>query len=121
MDDQVVKVLLAGPLYVLGAIQLFGAHRLWNLKSFKILAAGIGFAVITFPLLFLVGIADAPAGLEPHLEMGGRLVRIWLIVFTLASVARIGLLIVKYVWKRRPRAQSYQPEADAADRHGPPH
>lgn len=116
MDEQVVTILLAGPLYVLGAIQLFGSHRLWTWRSLKILAAGVGFAVVSFPLLFLIRVVHAAPGLDPHVEMGGRLVRIWLIVFTLASVARIGLLIVKYVWDRRPRAQSHEPEADDAGR-----
>ena len=120
MDDNVVTILLAGPLYLLGALQLFGAHRLWTWRSIKILFWGLVVAALGFPLLFLVRVVDAAPGIEPHLEMGGRLVRIWLIVFTLASVARIGLLIVKYVWRRRPRGHT-APLPPEAERRSPRH
>jgi hypothetical protein len=120
MDDQVVKVLLMTPLYVLGAIELFAVRKLVSRDSFKVFIWGMAFAIASLPLWALIGVADVAPGPEPYVEMGGRLIRIWLILFTLAVVGRVGLLIVKYVWRRRPRGHT-APASSEADRNGPQH
>ena len=113
MDEQVVKVLLAGPLYALAAVQVFGPHRLWSRDSLKIFLWGMLFAIVSLPFWSLVGVAKVAAGPEPYFEMGARMVRIWLIFFTLAAVGRLGVMIVKYVWRRRPRPQPIRPPEPA--------
>jgi len=122
MDDQVVKVLLAGPLYALTAVQIFGAHRLWSRDSLKIFLWGLLFTVVAPPLLMLVGLIPiTKPGPEPVVERVSQMAFIWLMLFTLAAVGRLGVLIVKYVWRRRPRPQKpSQPERRPAAPPSPP-
>ena len=118
MDEQVVKVLLAGPLYALAAVQVFGPHKLWSRDSFKIFLWGMLFAVVAPPLLMLLGaMAIQKPGPDPILERIWQMAFIWLMLFTLAAVGRLGVLMVRYVWRRRPRPQPAPPPIEG-DRTG---
>jgi hypothetical protein len=114
MDEQVVKVLLAGPFYALAAVQIFGPHKLWSRDSLRIFLWGMLFAVVAPPLLALVGvIAIQKPGPEPIIERIWQMGFIWLMLFTLAAVARIGVMMVKFAWRRRPRPQPIRPPEPA--------
>jgi len=109
-QEQIVKVLLAGPLYALAVLQIFGPHRLWSRDSFKIFLWGMLFAVAAPPVLMVAGaIPIAKPGPEPVLERVWQMAFIWLMLFALAAVGRLGVLIARYVWRRRPRPQPLTP------------
>lgn len=121
MDEQVVKVLLAGPLYALAVVQLFGSHRLMSRESVRIFLWGALFAVVAPPLLMLAGaIPVVKPGPEPIVERIWQMGFIWLMLFALAAVGRLGVLIVRYVWRRRPRPQPPAPPPTSSKAPAPP-
>jgi len=103
MDHQILLAAVIAPLVALGAFQLFGVRRLFGLDSLKIFALGVGIAFIAMPFLSMAGLADVAPGPAAFFEHGGRLTRIWSIVFALALTARIAAAIARWAWEKRPR------------------
>ncbi len=103
MGDLLPVGLLYGPLLALGAVQLFGVRRLFGVETLKTLLWGLAFAMVGVPLMSVIGGLDAPATPETFVMAGLRMIRIWLIVWTMAMATRIGWMLFRYAWRRRPR------------------
>lgn len=109
MQGQLITAALAGPMLMLGLFELFGVKRLFSIESAKVFFGGLVFAVVSLPLLVFVGAAVVEPGREVLFELGGRMVRIWLIIFGLAVLGRWSIAICRWLWSKRPRATRYEP------------
>ena len=112
MDGQLITAALAGPLLMLGLFELFGVKRLISIDSLKVFFGGLVFAIVSLPLLVFVGAAVVEPGREVLFELGGRMVRIWLIIFGLAVLGRWSIAVCRWLWNKRPRATRYEPGRD---------
>ena len=104
MADFAIRIVLFGPLIVLAAVQLFAVRKLFSAHSMKVFLWGLAFSAVATPLLGLLGnVSFGPQDVD-FVWAALRLMRIWLMLFGLAVLARLGAMAALYAWSRRPRA-----------------
>jgi hypothetical protein len=109
MSEQLVTAALAGPLLALALYELLGVRRLFSGETVKVFLWGLAFALVAFPALAFLDAVPVKPDRDLLIELGGRMVRIWLIVFGLALFGRMGIAAARWLWKKRPRPVRYEP------------
>jgi len=104
MDPRLLIAITVGPLAALGAYQLLGVRKLVSWDSAKTAFWGAVYALLVMPALALATLVPVEPIDVMFREHGARLLRIWAIVFGLAVAARIGSMLARWLWRKRPRA-----------------